>query len=56
MTHGLHVQQFYVLLGGGALIKERSYLSLEQQMCADPDIDSLQSLGSISETKHFSLF
>lgn len=39
-----------------ALIKDRSYLSLERQMCTDPDIDSLQSLGSISETKHFSLF
>lgn len=52
----VRVQQFYVVLGGGGVIKDRSYLSLEQQMCTDPNIHSLQSLHSISETKHFSPF
>lgn len=37
------------------VIKDGSYLSPLQQMCTDPNICSLPSFHSISETKHFSL-
>lgn len=39
----------------GAVIKDRSYLSLLQQMCTRPNICSLQSLHSILERRHFLL-